>query len=240
MADVEMTFIEHLAELRTRLIRALYGIGIFFVIGFIFRNKILDQLMKPLPEGSMLQNLVPHEPFMVSVRLALYTALFLGLPVILYQATMFILPALQTVERKVILMSILCGTILAFLGFVFAYRIILPIIFPALRGFLDLDTIKHEYRLTEYIKFVGTLIMAFGAAFQLPILIVVLAKLGILPVRVLAKNTSIVVLVLAVTSAILTPADILSMMLMFGPLMALYLVGLAVAAILTRDKAKKS
>ncbi len=240
MADVEMTFIEHLAELRTRLIRSLYGLGAFFVMGFIMRKWLLEQLMKPLPKDIHLQVLVPHEPFMASIRLATYTALFLGLPIILYQATMFVLPALKDVERKVILSSIVFGTVLAFLGFAFAYWVILPVIFPALRSFLPITGLDNNYRLTEFMKFVGTIVLGFGAAFQVPIVVVILAKLGILPVRVLAKNTPIVVLVLAVISALLTPADLPSMLMMFVPLMALYAVGLGVAAIITRKKADES
>lgn len=234
MADVEMTFVEHLAELRTRLIRSLLGLGVFFIAGMIFRNWILEQMMKPLPEDIQLQMLAPHEGFMATLRLAVYAGLFCGIPIIAYQATMFVLPALKAGERKVILTAIFAGFVLAFLGFGFAYFVILDIIFPALRKFLEVQGLVTNYRLTEYIKFVGTLIVAFGAAFQVPMLVVVLAKLGILPVHVLAKNTPIVVLVLAIVSAVLTPSDVYSMLLMLGPLLALYTVGLGVAAAVTR------
>jgi sec-independent protein translocase protein TatC len=234
MADVEMTFVEHLTELRTRLIRSLLGLGAFFIAGMIFRNWILEQMMRPLPEDIQLQMLAPHEGFMATLRLAVYAGLFCGIPVIAYQATMFVLPALKTGERKVIITAIFVGFVLAFLGFGFAYFVILDIIFPALRKFLEVQGLVTNYRLTEYIKFVGTLIVAFGAAFQVPMLVVVLAKLGVLPVHVLARNTPIVVLVLAIVSAVLTPSDVYSMLLMLGPLLALYTLGLGVAAALTR------
>ncbi len=234
MPDVEMTFIEHLTELRIRLIRSLVGVGVFFVEGIIFREDILYALRMPLPEDVQLQLLAPHEGFLASLRLATYAGLFFGLPFVTYQATMFVLPAMKPNERKVILSAIASGFVLAFLGFAFAYFVILPIIFPALRQFLAVKGLVTQYRLTEYIKFVGTLIIAFGAAFQVPILVVVFAKLGILPVRVLRKNTPIVILVLAVASAVLTPQDVYSMLLMLGPLLALYGLGLAVAAAVTR------
>jgi len=237
MADVEMTFVEHLTELRTRLIRSLLGVGVFFILGMVYRKWLLAKLMKLLPEDVGLQMLAPHEGFMASLHLAVYAGLFCGIPIVAYQATMFVLPALKPNERKVILSAIIAGFVLAFLGFAFAYDIILPIIFPALRGFLDVEGLETKYRLSEYIKFVGTLIVAFGAAFQVPILVVVLAKLGILPVHVLAKNTPIVILVLAVLSAVLTPADVYSMLLMLGPLVALYGLGLGVAWAVTRGGA---
>ena len=238
MADVEMTFVDHLAELRTRLIRSLLGVGVFFIAGMIFREWILIQLMKPLPEDIQLQMLAPHEGFMATLRLAVYAGIFCGIPVIVYQATMFVLPALKTGERKVIITAIVAGFALAFLGFAFAYFIILDIIFPALRKFLMVQGLVTNYRLTEYIKFVGTLIVAFGAAFQVPMIVIVLAKLGVLPVHVLVKNTPIVVLVLAIVSAVLTPSDVYSMLLMLGPLLALYAVGLGVAAIITRGSSE--
>ena len=156
MADVEMTFVEHLAELRTRLIRSLLGLGVFFIAGMIFRNWILEQMMKPLPEDIQLQMLAPHEGFMATLRLAVYAGLFCGIPIIAYQATMFVLPALKAGERKVILTAIFAGFVLAFLGLGFAYFVILDIIFPALRKFLEVQGLVTNYRLTEYIKFVGT------------------------------------------------------------------------------------
>jgi len=236
MADVEMTFTEHLSELRTRLIRSLMGVGAFFIAGFVLREYILVAIKRPLGADINLYTLVPHEEFLAAVLLSLYAALFFGIPIILYQATMFILPALKTGERKVVLSAIIGGSILAFLGFCFAYFVILPIIFPALDRILQEETVVRNLRLTLYIKFVGMLIVAFGAAFQVPIAVVVLAKLGILPVRVLAKNTSIVVLVLAVLSAVLTPSDVLSMLLMLGPLLALYGIGLGIAAFVTKKE----
>jgi len=234
MADVEMTFIEHLTELRTRLIRSVLGVGVFFVLGMVYREWLFAQLKKPLPADIGVQALAPQEGFMASLHLAVYAGLFCGIPIVAYQATMFVLPALKPNERKVILSAIIAGFVLAFLGFAFGYFIILPIIFPALRRFLEVEGLVTNYRLSEYIKFVGTLIIAFGAAFQVPMLVVVLAKLGILPVRVLAKNTPIVILVLAVLSAVLTPSDVYSMLLMLGPLVALYGLGLGVAWVITR------
>jgi len=240
MADVEMTFVEHLTELRTRLIRSLMGVGAFFIVGMIYRTWILELIKKPLPEDIKLQILVPHETFMASVRLAVYAALFCGIPIVAYQATMFVLPALKPNERKVILAAIIVGFVLAFLGFAFAYFVILDMIFPALRSFLEVQGLVTNYRLTEYIKFVGMLIVAFGAAFQVPMLVVVLAKLGVLPVRVLAKNTPIVVLVLAVMSAVLTPSDVYSMLMMLGPLLVLYGLGLGAAALITPGSSEDS
>jgi len=240
MADVEMTFVEHLTELRTRLIRSLMGVGAFFVVGMIYRTWILELIKKPLPEDIKLQILVPHETFMASLRLAVYAAVFCGIPIVAYQATMFVLPALKPNERKVILAAIIVGFVLAFLGFAFAYFVILDMIFPALRSFLEVQGLVTNYRLTEYIKFVGMLIVAFGAAFQVPMLVVVLAKLGVLPVRVLAKNTPIVVLVLAVMSAVLTPSDVYSMLMMLGPLLVLYGLGLGIAVVVTRGSSEDS
>ncbi len=206
----------------------------FFVVGMVYRVWILEQMMKPLGPDPRLQSLTPPERFMASFRLAVYAALFLGIPIVVYQATMFVFPALKRNERKVVLSAIVGGFVLAFLGFIFAYFVILPIIFPALENFLQVEGLVTNFRLSEYVKFVGMLIIAFGAAFQVPMLVVVLAKLGILPVHVLAKNTPIVVLVLAVMSAVLTPSDIYSMLLMLGPLLALYALGLGVAAVVTR------
>ena len=235
-----MTFVEHLTELRTRLIRSLMGIGAFFIVGMIYRTWILEQMMKPLGPDARLQSLAAPERFMASFRLAVYAALFLGLPIVVYQATMFVFPALKRHERKVVLSAIIGGFVLAFLGFGFAYFVILPIIFPALENFLQVEGLVTNFRLSEHVKFVGMLIIAFGAAFQVPMLVVVLAKLGILPVRVLAKNTPIVVLVLAIISAVLTPSDVYSMLLMLGPLLGLYALGLGVAALITRGSSEDS
>lgn len=228
MADVKMTFTEHLAELRTRLIRSLIAVGVWGAVGFGFHKRIFDLLVKPLGDEASLQGLTPIEFFMTRLSIAFYVGVFLALPVILYQALMFVIPALKPRERRVVLAGLLASGVLTIAGLSVAYLAILPIVFPVLES-LAPEGVVANYQYEKYVSFVFKFLIAFAVGFQFPIVMVSLVHLGLVPVRFFVRNAKYVLVIMLVVSALFTPPDPLSQILMAVPLFGLYVLSLGVA-----------
>lgn len=236
MADVQMTFTEHLEELRTRLIRALLGFFLCAVLGYIFRNQILDVLVLPLrafkEQGAPLQAINLLDPFLAPVRLAAYTGLVLSFPFIVYQALMFCLPALLPNERRIILSSLVAGVVLLYTGVIFGGTLIVPMIIRFMAQLSPQTILNFSPNITDYIDKVFQILLAFGAAFQLPLVLFALMRLGIVSPATLAKQRGYIIVGLAALAALLTPPDVLSQLMLAGPLWVLFELSLLLARIL--------
>jgi sec-independent protein translocase protein TatC len=226
--DVKMTFMEHLGELRTRIIRSVIAVGVCGAVGFGFHKKIFDFLVKPLGEGASLQMLTPIESFMTRLSIAFYVGVFLALPVILYQALMFVMPALKPHERRVVLGGLVSSSVLTIAGLSVAYLAILPIVFPVLES-LAPDSVAANYQYEKYVNFVFKFLIAFAVGFQFPIIMVSLVHLGIVPVRFFVKNAKYVLVIILIVSALFTPPDPTTQIMMAVPLFCLYVLSLGVA-----------
>jgi len=226
--DVKMTFTEHLAELRTRIIRSAIAVGVCGAVGFGFHKKIFGLLVRPLGDAASLQSLTPIEFFMTRLSIAFYVGVFLALPVILYQALMFVMPALKPHERRVVLGGLISSSVLTIAGLSVAYLAILPIVFPVLES-LAPEGVVANYQYEKYVNFVFKFLIAFAVGFQFPIIMVSLVHLGIVPVRFFVKNAKYVLVIILIASALFTPPDPLSQIMMAVPLFFLYVLSLGVA-----------
>jgi len=231
--DVKMTFTEHLAELRTRIIRSLIAVGVCAAAGYAFNNKIFMLLKKPLGAEATLQGLSPIEFFMTRLSIAFYIGIFVALPVIIYQALMFVMPALKPRERRVVLGALLASGVLTIAGLTVAYLAILPVVFPILEKFAP-EGVVANYQYEKYVNVVFKCLIAFAVGFQFPIVVVSLVHLGLVPVSFFVKNAKYVLVVILIVSALFTPPDVISQILMTIPLFGLYVLSLGVAYLLRK------
>jgi sec-independent protein translocase protein TatC len=235
MNDARMTFVEHLVELRARLMKGLLAVAAFSVLGFVFRTTILEIIKRPLGETVPLHALDLFEPFFASVRIAIYTGLFFGLPFLVYQILMFCLPALKPNEKKVILGGLGFGVILLYGGIIFAYLLILPMLIPQLSGFFSTG-VEQTFSLNMYVNKIFRFIIAFGLGFQLPIVLIILVRIGVVSVETLRKSRKYMVVGIFVLAAFLTPPDLISQVLLAGPLLVLYEISIWVSALMMRKR----
>jgi sec-independent protein translocase protein TatC len=229
MPDIKMTFTEHLAELRTRIIRSLIAVGICGAVGFWLSERIFELMRKPLGDVP-LQGLTPIEFFTTKISIALHVGIFLGLPVILYQGMMFVMPALKARERSVVLSGLLASGFLTIAGLTVAFLLVLPKVFPVLQSFAP-EGVVANYQYEKYVNIVFRFLIAFAVGFQFPIVMVSMVHLGVVPVRFFVKNAKYVLILILVVSAMFTPPDVISQVLMAVPLFGLYILSLGVAYI---------
>jgi sec-independent protein translocase protein TatC len=231
MNDVKMTFTEHLAELRIRLVKGLVAVIGFAVLGFFFRGYVLYVIKMPLGESVPLHAFDLFEEFYASLKLAGYTGLFLGLPFLVYQIMMFCLPALKPNERRVIVSGLVAGVILLYFGIFFSYVLVLPQLMPQLSGFFK-SGVEQTFSLNMYIDKVFKFAIAFGLAFQLPIVLIILVRIGVVSVEALRRNRKYMIIFVFIIAAILTPPDAISQILLAVPLLILYEASIWVSVLL--------
>ncbi|MBI1820839.1 MAG: twin-arginine translocase subunit TatC [Nitrospirae bacterium] len=215
----------HLVELRSRLIKSLVVLGIFFGIALQEIDPILKVLKKLLPADLYFNS--PSEALWVSFKVAFFAGFFVSFPFVLFQVWKFISPGLEPKERKWVFPFILGGSFFFVAGVLFCYFVVLPFALSYLVQFGVERGIKPQIILTSYIDFILKLMMAFGLIFMIPIALILLAKAGIVSSRVLAKNRRYAILINSIIAAVLTPTpDVFNMMLMMIPLLILYELGI--------------
>jgi len=220
----EMTFLDHLDELRTRLIIMLVAVAVGTVACF-FASKPVLVFVTTLSHVKLLA-LSPQTPFMVLLKLSLIMGIAVAAPVILLQAWLFVAPGLYPHERKYIWPAVLAGVLLFIIGGGFA----LFVVPYTLRFFEQFGAgyIVFNYDINKFVSFVGGFILAFGIVFQLPIVLFFLAKIGVVDYAFLAGNRKFAVILTLVVGAILTPADIFSMVVLAAPLYVLFEISLII------------
>ncbi len=239
MEEQKHTFIEHLAELRKRLIISLIAVGIGFGICYIFSKEIFHLLMIPLnktlpPETTMIFTSLP-EAFFTYLKVALLAGIFVASPVVLYQIWLFVAPALYSREKRYVIPFVILSTLLFIGGASFGYFVVFPFGFKFFLGFAT-DLIKPALKIKEYLSFCSILLLTFGFVFELPLFILFLAKLGVVDARMLSRNRRYVVLAIFAAAAILTPPDVVTQFMMAGPLLILYEVSIWVAKVFGKKK----
>ncbi len=235
--DKRMSFFEHLSELRRCLIEALLGIGVIFSICFYFSEEILNLLQGLLNNKNItFIFLTPAEALWTHLKISLFTAIILALPLILYELWKFVSPGLYEEEKKYALPFILMGIISFFSGVIFSYKIVLVY---ALNFLLTYKTkgLVPMISIGAYFDFVFKFLLAFGIIFELPLIIILLTRLGILTPEFLSKNRKYAILINFIIAAILTPTpDVFNQTLMAGPLILLYELGIIGARIFRKKK----
>ena len=217
-----LTLVEHLDELRTRIIISLAALGVGFALCFWQDALMLEIFNAALPENTPRPiTLGVTEPFFTTVEVAAYGAFVLALPVLLYQAYAFVLPAFSDAERKVVLPFLLAAPLLFLAGVAFSYFIVLP---AALKFLLNFNTADFdiEVRARDYYRFIGVLCLSLGVLFQIPLGVLSITRLGIVTPDQLAHNRRYVILGISVVAAALPGGDPISMLLIMFPLIVLY------------------
>jgi sec-independent protein translocase protein TatC len=219
---------EHLKELRQRLVWAVLALLITTGISFVFAKQVLVFMIAPMGD-TMPQALKPTESLGNYMKVALICGVTLAMPVIVYQLGRFLAPGLTKQEKRWLYLLVPGATISFVAGAAFAYFVMLPTAIPFLQGFMS-DIIEQSWAIGEYLSFVTSLVFWIGLAFELPLFVFFLAKLGIISPEMLTKNRKYAYLGIAVVAAIITPTvDPLNMLLVMGPLMVLYELGVILA-----------
>ena len=240
---VEDTFISHLVELRDRLLRSLIAIAIVFVALFPFANDLYDllayPLMRTLPEGSRMIATGVVTPFLIPVKVAMMAAFLLVLPYLLYQAWAFVAPGLYSHERRLVLPLVVASTILFVAGLAFCYFFVFGVVFDFVYKIAP-KSISVAPDIENYLNFALTMFLAFGAAFEVPIAVVLLVYMGAVSVAQLREARPYFIVGSFVVAAIVTPPDVISQLLLATPLCLLYEVGLIAARFVVRRRPPES
>ena len=217
----ELSLVEHLDELRSRLLVSAAALVPALVICGWQNGRIIELVNRPLPRGQEPVTLSPTEPFLTTATLVVYAALLLALPVILYQAYAFVLPAFSPTERRVALPLMLAAPILFVAGVLFAYFVVLPPAITVLLGF-NADEFNTQLRAREYYSFVSLTLISLGILFQVPIGVLAATRLGVVTTDQLRRGRRYAILAIAVLAALLPTIDPVTMILEMLPLILLY------------------
>lgn len=225
----EQPLVSHLIELRNRTVRACLSIIVVFAGLSPFMKEIFDYLSKPLmvalPQGVKLLATGVVAPFMVPLKVTLFVAFVIALPYVLYQLWAYIAPALYRSEKRLALPVIISSVVMFALGMAYCYFIVFGMVFKFIAGFSP-DSVNFAPDIDSYFSFVLTMFFAFGVAFETPILVVVLNRVGVASYEKLRRARPYLIVGAFVLAAIFTPPDVLSQLLLAVPLVILFEVGL--------------
>ncbi|MFO7560832.1 MAG: twin-arginine translocase subunit TatC [Desulfobacterales bacterium] len=240
--DDKIPFTEHLEELRTRLIRSFIAVGIGFAVSYGFKEKIFEVLIHPLvsvlpTDGKMIFTGLP-EAFFTYLKVAFLSGLLAASPVIIFEFWMFVSPGLYKKEKTLLIPIIILSTVFFLGGALFGYFIVFPYGFKFFLGFAN-ENIQALPSMREYLSFAAKMLLAFGLVFELPLVITFMARLGIVTVDTLKKNRKYAVLLFFAGSAILTPPDVVTQVMMAVPLMFLYEISIFGARIFGKKKSEE-
>lgn len=234
-SDEELTVVEHLDELRRRLMLSLVALVLAFVAAYLLRNQIIDLLKAPLPaeegEESALITLSPTEPFFTVLKVSLWSAILVALPVWLYQLYAFVIPAVTEQSRRKMLAVVAGVSSLFAAGVAFGYFVVLPVALNFLLNFGD-ELFTSQIRAGEYFSFVTTMLLASGIIFEVPVAMVAFARLGIASADLYRRQWRVALVAIAAVAAILPGGDPFSMFLLMIPMVLLYMVGIQLSRML--------
>ncbi len=236
LAGTEQPFVQHLVELRDRLLMALYGIVAVLVVLLFYPgpSELYDLLAKPLvkalPEGSKMIAVGVVSPFLVPIKVSVMAAIGLTLPWILYQVWGFVAPGLYRHEKKLVLPLVAASTILFYTGAAFCYFFVFGQAFPAIQK-MSPTSVAVSPDIEAYLDFVITMFIAFGVAFEVPIVVVILARMNIVTIEQLKAFRTYFIVGAAAVAGLVTPPDPVSMIALLVPMVFLYEVGIIAARV---------
>jgi sec-independent protein translocase protein TatC len=232
----EQPFVAHLVELRDRLIRAVIAVGICFgaLAFWPGPSGLYDLLAAPLlahlPVGATLIATNVISPILVPLKITLMAAFMLALPVVLYQVWAFVAPGLYSHEKKLVLPLVVSSTLLFVAGVAFCYFLVIPGMSKFIQAFAP-SSITAAPDIEQYFGFVLTLFMVFGIAFEVPIAVIVLARMGVVSIEQLKKFRGYFIVVAFIVAAVVTPPDVISQLALAIPMCVLYEVGIWAAQV---------
>jgi len=225
MDEKKLPLTSHLQELRKRLIHSFIAVGVGFFVCYAFKESLFDILAAPLinvmPKGGSLIFISVAEAFFTYMKITFIAGIILTSPFILYEVWAFIAPGLYQKEKRYVIPFVLGGSVFFSLGVLFGYFVAIPVGFRFLLGYAT-DFIKPMPSMKEYLSFSIKFLLAFGLVFEFPVVLVLLAKIGIIDAKMLARHRKYAILLIFVFAAVMTPPDIISQVLMALPLMGLY------------------
>lgn len=237
------SFIAHLVELRSRLLKSVVAVLLIFICLFPWASNLYTWLAQPLlsklPKGGQMVATDVTTPFFVPLKVALMAAFLIALPYILYQIWRFVAPGLYAHEKRLVWPLIIASTILFFCGMAFAYFVVFPVVF----GFITASAPHGVAVMTDidkYLSFVLTMFMAFGVTFQVPVAVLLLVRMGLVTVEKLREIRPYIVVGAFVVGAVFTPPDVVSQFMLAMPLWLLYEAGIVIAAWGVRIKMKQT
>ena len=239
LAGSEQPFVQHLIELRDRLIKAVIAIAVFAIALSLYPGPgpLYDILAAPLvaqlPAGATMIATSVISPFLVPLKILLMAAFLLALPVVLYQMWAFVAPGLYTHEKKLVFPLVVSSTFLFFLGVAFCYFFVFGQVFAFIQSFAP-KSITAAPDIEAYLSFVLTMFLAFGMAFEVPIVVIVLARMNVVSIEKLKAFRSYFVVLAFVIAAIVTPPDVVSQLALAIPMCLLYEVGIWAANLFSR------
>ncbi len=246
----DTSFVSHLTELRSRLIRSLIFISIIFIFGYIFAENIYNFLLEPYAQAVKNDGIerrliftALHETFITYLKVAFFAAFFLGSPIVLTQIWKFIAPGLYQNEKKALLPYLIATPILFILGGMLIYYLVMPL---AIKFFLSFETtatattlpIQLEAKVNEYLSLIMRLIFAFGLSFQLPVLLNLLARVGVIDSEYLKIRRKYFIVIIFAAAAILTPPDPITQIGLAIPLLILYELSILSVKITEKNRDK--
>ena len=233
------SLVPHFQELKTRISKCLLLVFVFFIILFPFSDIIYTQLAEPLisrlPEGSNMIAIDVASPFFIPFKLVMILSIFISIPFLLYHLWMFTAPGLYEKERKLVLPILISSSVLFYLGAAFASFVVFPLIFTFFINIAP-DGISVMTDISRYLDFVITLFFAFGFAFEVPVVTVLLVLTNVSTPRSLSKKRPYVIVGAFVVGMLLTPPDVISQTLLAIPIWFLYEVGIIFSKILTKNR----
>lgn len=243
MSEQEETFFSHLVELRDRLIRILLSVGVVFLCLFPWAKELYALLAQPLlatlPKGGQMIATDVVGVFLVPMKVALMLAFLIALPYVLYQIWAFVAPGLYAHEKRLAFPLLASSVLLFFIGMAFAYFLVFPTVF----GFMSKiapEGVAWMTDIEKYLSFVMSTFIAFGVTFEVPIIVIVLVKMGIVQLETLKEWRPYVIVGAFVIGAIFTPPDVISQLMLAIPLCLLYELGMLMARFVTRNIPEES
>ncbi len=233
------TFISHLVELRERLVRALIAVGIAFLCLFPWSKELYalmaDPLLAALPQGGQMIATDVVGVFLVPMKVTLLLAFLLALPVVLYQVWAFVAPGLYAHEKKLVLPLVVASCVLFMTGMSFAYFVVFPTVFKFMSSVAP-QGVAWMTDIDKYLGFVLSSFLAFGITFEVPVVVIVLVRMGVVSVEKLTESRPYVIVGAFVIGAIFTPPDVLSQLLLAVPLWLLFELGLLLARFMAKPR----
>jgi sec-independent protein translocase protein TatC len=231
LAGTEQPFVAHLVELRDRLIKAFIAVAVAGAVLALWPGPaaLYDILAAPLiatlPKGATLIATSVISPFLVPLKILLMTAFLIALPVVLYQVWAFVAPGLYAHEKKLVMPLVISSTVLFFIGVAFCYFFVFGQVFAFIQSFAP-KSITAAPDIEAYLSFVLTMFLAFGLAFEVPIVVIVLARMGIVSIEKLKAFRSYFIVLAFIVAAVVTPPDVVSQLALAIPMIILYEVGI--------------
>ncbi|WP_024869665.1 twin-arginine translocase subunit TatC [Pseudoxanthomonas suwonensis] len=239
-SDTESSLMEHLLELRTRLLRGLAGLVLVLLLLLPFANRLYAWLAAPLldklPAGGQLIAVQVASPFFTPIKLAFFVALLFAAPWLLYQAWAFVAPGLYQREKRLAMPLLVSAVTLFYAGCAFAYFVVLPAVFGFLAA-IKPEGVAMMTDINAYLDFVLVIFLAFGASFQLPVALVILVALGWVTPDQLRAGRGYAIVGIFILAAVITPPDVVSQLLLAVPMCLLYEAGIIASRMVARRHA---